>query len=339
MQDNKYTSKKRLYLSFFCFSLSCWNGFCDKVATPPSENSRAESSEKTKTSVPASNIFRNSDNSANFSKSSLSQNQNLQSLKKSKSLKDFKKKHDPRFIRDVLFKSKQPTQMHEENQAHHTNLLRNINLRKADSRTIPPIALSSFSVGHSSSKANREMFLKFIIAAIKCVNQMIVEHRSLVRLVKERGLANLSEEQAEQFRMICSFYQTSSVNELLKRVAPVPVSLAAAQASLECGFGSVKFMSTRNAYFGMMKNQTELQSFDTVFQAAIAYAKTLNVHGYYRTFREERLKMLENSQKIDGMKLCAFIAKYCVRKEYRQRVTTLIKEYKLTEFDQIFESA
>lgn len=249
------------------------------------------------------------------------------------------KRHDPRFIRDMLFKSEQLTQMHEENQALHTRLLRNINLRKADSRTIPPIALSSCAVGSSASKANREMFLKSIIAAVKCVNQMIMEHRNLVKLVKERDLSNLNEEQVEQFRMICSFYQTSNINELLKRVAPVPVSLAAAQASLECGFGSVKFMSTRNAYFGMMKNQTELQSFDTVFQAAIAYAKTLNVHGYYRAFREERLKMLNKSQKIDGMKLCAFIAKYCVRKEYRQRVTKLIRDYKLTEFDQTFEAA
>lgn len=253
------------------------------------------------------------------------------------SKKDLKNKHDSRFIRDTLFKSKMLTQIHEKNRALHTKLLRDINFQKADSRTIPPIALISFKGGSSFLKANREMFLKSIIAAIKCVNKMIMEHRALVRLVKERGLANLNAEQAEQFMMICSFYQTSDVDELLKRVAPVPVSLAAAQAALECGFGSVKFMNNLNAYFGMMKNQTELQNFDTVFQAAIAYAKTLNVHGYYKAFREERLKMLKNFQKIDGVKLCAFIAKYCVRKEYRQRVITLIKAYNLTEFDQTFE--
>lgn len=254
-------------------------------------------------------------------------------------IREGNKNEDKRAIRDKLFDCKQLAEVHKANNSLHHHILRNINLRRADSRTIPPIALSTMKSGNSASKNNREMFLKYIIAAIKCVNKMIMKQRALVVLAKERGLSVLNKEQLEQFSMICSFYQTSNVNELLKRVAPVSISLAAAQASLECGFGSVKFMSNLNAYFGMMKNQKELQSFSTVFEAAIAYAKTLNVHSYYRAFREERLKMLNASQKIDGMKLCSFIAKYCVRKEYRKRVTRLIKDYGLTTFDQTFKSA
>lgn len=257
--------------------------------------------------------------------------------KKQKLSQKSPEKKDPRSIRDSLFKCKYLTQEHQRDYLNHTKTLRNINFRQANCHTIPPIALSSMARGRSSSKADREMFIKSIIAAIKCVNQVIMEQRALVVLVKKKGLGNLSEEQKEKFQMICSFYQTSKLDELLKRVAPLPVSMAAAQASIESGFGSCKFMHDAKAYFGIMKNRTQLYSFDSVFESVIAYAKTLNVNRSYRNFREERAKMLNASQKIDGTKLCEFIGRYCVKKEYSQRLKVLMKEYKLWGFDQTFD--
>lgn len=243
---------------------------------------------------------------------------------------------DSRAIRDTLFKCKYVVQ--KRHTAIHTNILRGINFQKADSRTIPPLALNSVKKIDPSLKADREMFLKSIIAAIKCVNKIIMEHRDLVLLVKNQGMSQLSAAQKEKFDMICSFYRSSNINELLKRVAPVPVSLAAAQAALESGFGSDKYIHNANAYFGIMKNSKQLHSFDTLFESTIAYAKTLNVNSNYKQFREARSNMLNSSKKIDGIKLCAFIGKYCVKKEYRRKVITLIKEYNLTSLDQTYQN-
>ncbi len=240
-----------------------------------------------------------------------------------------------RMIRDELFKCKQL--LNKNHATIHSNILRGINFQRADSRTIPPLALSNVRKINSASKTERELFLKHIVAAIKCVNKIIMEHRDLVILVKKQGIAHLSDAQKKKFHMICSFYRTSNIDELLKRVAPVPVSLAAAQAALESGFGSDKYIHGTNAYFGMMKNKTQLYSFDTVFEAAIAYAKTLNVNIYYKRFRNERFNLIKSSRKIDGIKLCAFIEKYCVKKEYRRKVISLIKEYNLTSFDQSYK--
>ncbi len=243
---------------------------------------------------------------------------------------------DSRAIRDTLFKCKYVVQ--KRHTAIHTNILRGINFQKADSRTIPPLALNSVKKIDPSLKADREMFLKSIIAAIKCVNKIIMEHRDLVLLVKNQGMSQLSAAQKEKFDMICSFYRSSNINELLKRVAPVPVSLAAAQAALESGFGSDKYIHNANAYFGIMKNSKQLHSFDTLFESTIAYAKTLNVNSNYKQFREARSNMLNSSKKIDGIKLCAFIGKYCVKKEYRRKVITLIKDYNLTSLDQTYQN-
>lgn len=242
---------------------------------------------------------------------------------------------DSRAIRDELFKCKQL--LNRNHAAIHSNILRGINFRRADSRTIPPLALSTVRKINAESKTERELFLKHMVAAIKCVNKIITEHRDLVLLVKKQNASHLSEIQRKKFSMICSFYRTSNVDELLRRVAPVPVSLAAAQAALESGFGSDKYIQGANAYFGMMKNKTQLYSFDTVFESAIAYAKTLNVNGYYKRFRNERFNMIKSSKKIDGIKLCAFIEKYCVKKEYRRRVISLIREYNLASFDQSYK--
>lgn len=242
---------------------------------------------------------------------------------------------DAKIIRNMLFKSKYL--LHKQHSAIHANILKNINFQQADDRTIPSLAICNVKKANSSKNA-REMFLKSIISAIKCVNKIIVEHRNLVILAKNQGTAQLSAEQKEKFDMICSFYQTSNMNELLKRVAPVPISLAAAQAALESGLGSNKYICGANAYFGIMKNSRQLHSFDTLFESAIAYAKTLNVNGNYRYFRDERLKMLNLSEKIDGIKLCAFIGGYSMRKSYRKEIAAVIKKYNLTSFDQNYRN-
>lgn len=247
---------------------------------------------------------------------------------------DLPARDDPRAVRDALFKC-----AYVINKSHtlvHASILKRIDFCRADSKTIPSLALSSIKKVDRTSKDEREMFIKSIVAVMKSVNKAIMEHRSIVIAAKHRGKSKLSEDQAKKFKMICSFYQTSDINELLRRVAPVPISLAAAQAALESGFGSDNFIHDRNAYFGMMKNQKELYSFDTLFEAAIAYTKTLNVNKNYRRFRAERLKMLKTSKKIDGMRLCAYIEKYCVRKIYRRRVLHLIKEYRLQNQDQSY---
>ncbi|MDR2681592.1 MAG: glucosaminidase domain-containing protein [Holosporaceae bacterium] len=245
-------------------------------------------------------------------------------------------KDDARTIRNKLFKYQVLNKKHD---AIYHDILQKINLGK--DKKIPGIALCSIKRTDSNSKNDREMFIKAVAAVLGYVNKIIMEHRACVLTVhkKNKEKVKLTEQEEQTFSMICSFYQSKDIDVLLKRVAPVPISLAVAQASLESGFGSSPVMHKNNAFFGMMLDKTRLLPFDTLFESAIAYAKTLNVHSHYKAFRESRDKMLCRSQVIDGAKLSETIEKYCEKKAYKSRLLKLMKEYNLMSLDRAYTAA
>lgn len=246
-------------------------------------------------------------------------------------------KDDPKVIRDKLFKF---NLLNESHSAIHNHILKDIDIRSINYAKLPALALCSIKRTNASSKSDREYFIKSIASTVKYVNTIILEHRKTILFVRDKRKSNspLSEDEKKKFSMICSFYQSNNIDELLRRVAPVPNSLAIAQAILESGFGSHDFMRSRNAFFGMMKNSKQLYSFDTLLESVVAYTKTLNVNASYRQFRAERSNFIRKSQTIDGVKLSKFLGKYYVSKIYDKQVISLIKEHKLTEFDHSYRS-
>ncbi|MDR3179534.1 MAG: glucosaminidase domain-containing protein [Holosporaceae bacterium] len=245
-------------------------------------------------------------------------------------------KTDSRTIRNKLFKYQALNRKHD---AIYHEILKKISLQK--DKRIPGIALCSIKRTNSTSKTDREMFIKAMAAVLGYVNMIILEHRACVLAVhkKNNKKIKLTEQEKEMFSMICSFYQSQDIDTLLKKVAPISVSLGVAQASLESGFGSSPIMHKNNAFFGMMLDKTRLLSFDTLFESAIAYAKTLNVHPHYKEFRESRNKMLYGSRTIDGTKLAETITKYCEKKVYKNRLLQLMKEYNLKSLDRAYVDA
>jgi Bax protein len=218
----------------------------------------------------------------------------------------------------------------ESNDKEHHKILRD-----TDAYHIYPLALRGIPRTDSESKKDRDFFVKAISAAIRKVNEFVLEQRKLVLLVQEkrRQSQKLTAEESVQFVKICHFYQTTNINELLLRVAPVPVSLAVAQAALESRFGSDKLIHKLNAYFGLAQSETRLVRFDTLFNSVIAYVKTLNVNPVYREFREQRAVMMKKEVKLDGVKLAAYIGKYGEDKNYRKLVSEIIRLHKLSALD------
>ncbi|MDR2724198.1 MAG: glucosaminidase domain-containing protein [Holosporaceae bacterium] len=188
---------------------------------------------------------------------------------------------------------------------------------------------------NSFSKADRDFFIRVIAFAIDKVNKIVMKQREFILFIKEKRqkCMELTTAEKEQFNKICSFYQTSDILELLKRVAPVPVSLAVAQAIHESKFGSDKNIQRQNAYFGLAKTKTRLLKFDNLFNSAIAYVKTLNVNGKYQGFRKRRMQMMNESGKIEGKELAHYIENYGTDKKYSKYVLQLIKEHQLIHHD------
>ncbi|MDR2068084.1 MAG: glucosaminidase domain-containing protein [Holosporaceae bacterium] len=211
-------------------------------------------------------------------------------------------------------------------------ILRKIALRDGK---IPNFPLERIPLTDSQRQYDMDFFMKSIAATVNCVNKNILRQRKFVKLVqdKRRSGIQLTKGEEEYFAMICEFYQTKNIDDLLIRVAPVPVSLAVAQAALESGFGKDRTIHSMNAYFGLARTKDKLISFDSLYKSAVAYAKTLNVNLCYREFRRQRAAMISNSQKIDGAKLSPSLKLYGTDKNYRNSVQKIIIFHGLASLD------
>jgi Bax protein len=230
-------------------------------------------------------------------------------------------------VRDEIFYC---NQVNESNNDEHHKILRD-----EDAYRIRPLALKSIPRINHTIRTDRDFFVRAISSTIKRVNELVSNQRKLVLAVqkKRRQSMELTQEEANQFDKICCFYQTKNIDELLMRVVPVPVSLAVAQAALESRFGSDQLIHRLNAYFGLAKSGVQLLKFDSLFNSAIAYMKTLNVNPRFLRFREQRALMLRKFNRLDGLKLVECLKNYGSDKNYCYLVRSLIISNNLSALD------
>ncbi|MDR1982520.1 MAG: glucosaminidase domain-containing protein [Holosporaceae bacterium] len=208
-------------------------------------------------------------------------------------------------------------------------------LQETDLNKVPYLALEGIPHLNSSLKGNRDFFIKAIASTAGKVNEIIMKQRQLVLSMREkqRKHINPTKHERDRFDKICRFYQTKDFSELLLKVAPVPVSLAVAQAVLESQFGSDRIIYLSNAYFGLAKTKTSLFKFDNLFNSVIAYTKTINVNRRYHEFRRQRALTLQKNQKINGIKLASCIGNYGTDKNYQKLVLKLMRLHNLHVLD------
>jgi len=121
-----------------------------------------------------------------------------------------------------------------------------------------------------------------------------------------------------------------AVDVLTLRVAPIPTSLAMAQAVEESAWGTSRFAREGNALFGQWvwsedagivpEDQREgqayaVRAFDSPLQSVFGYAKNLNTHWAYTSFREQRAALLDANEALDGWALAETLTRYSERGE------------------------
>ena len=104
---------------------------------------------------------------------------------------------------------------------------------------------------------------------------------------------------------------------LLRRMAPIPPSLALAQAAVESAYGTSRFAIAGNALFGQWttgaglkpqeqrsaKARFQVAAFGSPLKSVEAYARNLNTHRAYRKFRAARQAQSLNGADPAGLKL------------------------------------
>ncbi len=189
----------------------------------------------------------------------------------------------------------------------------------------------------------KEKFIDIVLPSILIANFRILQKREKVIKIRKK-LENgevLTYSEERFLSEILREYKSNSIDDLLKKLNAVPVSLALAQAAIESGWGSSRFFVKGNNVYGMwtfkkkiknkMKakgNNVYLKTYPDILSSVEDYLYSINVSWAYEKFRLVRLRS------TDPLLLSNHLEKYStLRKKYVRRIKIVIKENKLYRYD------
>ena len=183
----------------------------------------------------------------------------------------------------------------------------------------------------------KAVFFAFLRPYVDQINAEMLAMRSNVENLHEkqrlRGLSSadmaLLDKLTEQFEIQPQQkYRTEHFQQLMRRIDVLPVSMVLAQAANESAWGTSRFATQGNNYFGqwcysagcgMVPSRRrsgmshEVRVFDSVADSVRSYFMNLNTFPSYRKLRLIRQQLRQNSQSIDGISLSEGLDSYSER--------------------------
>jgi len=146
-------------------------------------------------------------------------------------------------------------------------------------------------------------------------------------------------------------YEGSNIGELLMRVDIVPLSIALAQAAIESGWGTSRYLREGNALYGQYTFDQSLglrpenrdkgkdfyvRKFVNLSDSTRSYLKNINTHKAYFKFRQERGTLRMNGDSLAGLNLARFLENYSERRSaYVADIKTIIETNNFMKFDKV----
>ena len=205
------------------------------------------------------------------------------------------------------------------------------------------------------TKERKELFILSVLPLILQVNDEIWADRN--KLIKLKKLVEdsirLSAEDRLWLAVMGDRYKVVSgdFGALELGMDIIPPSLALAQAAEESGWGTSRFVVEGNALFGQwtddaksgllplgrMSNHTYgIKAFRSLLDGVRAYARNLNTHLAYRSFRVSRSELRRLGNVLSGPKLSLHLSSYSERgKNYIRSIQKLITSNNLEKFDHL----
>lgn len=187
-------------------------------------------------------------------------------------------------------------------------------------------------------KNKQEIFVETLLPHILKHNEEILADRTYLLRLKRTvdGGNSLSFEQRLWLGDLAERYHVKQISfeELLKRVDIIPPSLAIGQAVVESGWGGCKYARKQNSPFGLMKDQTRLMTFSSLYEGVKMYMDTLNKHPAYESLRRIRAQhRLEGSHPC-SIKLADGLLYYSTRrKAYTHQLKHIINVHSFKKYD------
>ena len=204
-------------------------------------------------------------------------------------------------------------------------------------------------------KVRKDLFIKTVLPLVLQVNDEILADRQRLWSIRHAALMDLHVRAEDRLwlRVKTEQYglEDDDMEGLLNRMDVIPPSLAVAQAAEESGWGTSRFVREGNALFGqyafsedgvlipIRRDQDKshaIKSFATLADSVRAYALNLNTHLAYARFRENRSKLRQKGQPLNGYALALTLGRYSARgEEYTKVLRTIISTNDLTQVDDV----
>jgi Bax protein len=222
-----------------------------------------------------------------------------------------------------------------------------------------PISKTPEFINITDTTARKEQFFNYLYPIVVFQNERILKQRiTLKKLRNKFGQDILSEAETEWLTSLSKHYgltdeelmSDTAFVKLLNRVDYLPPDLVLAQAAIESAWGTSRFATKANNYFGQwcytkgcglvpnkrsQHQKHEVRKFKSVDHAIYAYLNNLNSGSAYKKIRELRQKMRISNRNYIGTELAQGLTLYSQEREaYTHKVKRLIEYNKLDNFVQ-----
>ena len=222
-------------------------------------------------------------------------------------------------------------------------------------KQVPDITIDKFPHDFNeinSTKVKKSLFIKSLLPLIIRENNKILDTRNRILKIQSSSVNYIKRSEALWLKKQYVNYKVKNHNitDLLLRVDTVPVSIALAQAAIESGWGTSRFVIEGNALFGQwswnkgsgivpierdVAETYEIKAFDSLSDSVASYMKNLNTNNNYLDFRKFRNEFKSNGDTLDSLSLLKFLVKYAENENYSNILEKIIVKNKLKDFDEV----
>jgi len=220
-------------------------------------------------------------------------------------------------------------------QAHFESIGYDLDAVRLGKSDVPRVLLARVPDGLAEMRRiehRKQVFISLMLPLVLEANERVLRARAHILLYQAKLAAGraLSSAQKRDLARIAAAYKVSPdrIDELLARVDAVPPSLALAQAAIESGWGTSRFVREGNAPFGQWTTADQpglvpasreegkthkIRTFDRLIDSVHSYLYNLNTHRAYRDLRALRAEMRTGARPLDGYGLVPGLGAYSER--------------------------
>ncbi len=227
----------------------------------------------------------------------------------------------------------------------------------SDTFRLPQIEASDWPAppafdSYSDVKQKKQAFFSYLYPMAVHSNQQILMLRKQIQSLA--GKSQLTEQESNFIASLAETYKVDAeqpiakqIEKLLIKVDILPPSLVLAQAANESSWGTSRFATQANNFFGQWcfrrgcglvpesrddEATHEVAKFKSVFDSVQSYMLNLNRHPAYKELRMIRRQLKQQKQKVTGSALAEGLESYSERGEdYVAEINQMIRFNKLEQ--------